>query len=307
MAIPLSQLETWSHQGPIISSKATHESIRNALKHEESPIKDRINRGSIKVYLQGSYRNDTNIRADSDVDVIVELTTTFGHNSEELPSEQEQIHEQTYNSATYTWGNLRTDIIKALTSYYGQSNVDTSGNKSIKLLPSSGRLQADIVPVINYRKYDYFLGKDRYSAEEGIEFFHQTTKKAIVNYPEQHLQNGASKHQNTQGQFKPVVRIMKNARNYLVDRGLLGKDKAPSYFLQNLVYNVPNSCFSSDLSESVRSVLSYLYTNPNSIETFICQNGLTPLFDESEESWNIDDALTTIVALADLWDRWSEI
>jgi len=305
MAIPLSQLTTWSNQGATVSAKATHESIRNALSCDQSPIKDRVSRGSIKLYLQGSYKNDTNIRADSDVDLVVELTAAFGHNAAELPYDQKQIHDRSYSNATYDWNDLRRDVVTALVNYYGTTNVDASGNKSIKLLPSSGRLKADIVPVVSYRKYDYFYGTDSYNAEEGVKLYHRATNRAIINYPEHHFRNGASKHQNTQNQFKSVVRIMKNARNYLVDKGLLDKDKAPSYFLQSLIYNVPNSYFSSDLSESVRSALSYVYTNP--IDKFICQNGLTPLFDKSEDSWNTSDAVATIVALVDLWDRWYEI
>lgn len=304
MSIPLSQLETWSNQGATVSSKTTHESIRCALTHDLSPLKDRISSGSVKIYLQGSYKNDTNIRTDSDVDVVVELTTTFGHNAHELPYEQKTAHDQAYSSAVYDWQDLRRDVISALESYYTVANVDTSGNKSIKILPTSGRLKADVVPVINYRNYDYFYGSDTHSSEEGVKFYHRTTNRAIVNYPEHHFKNGAQKHQNTQNQFKQVVRIIKNARNYLVDKGLLDKEKAPSYFLQSLIYNVPNSCFSNDLSASTRSVLNYLYTNP--IDDFMCQNGLIPLFGTSGEQWNTDDAVATIVALVDLWDNWYE-
>jgi tRNA nucleotidyltransferase (CCA-adding enzyme) len=92
MGIPQSQLEIWAKQGATVTAKSTHESIRNALAHERSLIKDRIG-SSVKIYLQGSYKNDTNIRADSDVDVVVELTTTFGHNAHELPFDQKNAPE----------------------------------------------------------------------------------------------------------------------------------------------------------------------------------------------------------------------
>ena len=71
MPIPHSQLETWSKQGPIISSSNTYQSIKNALEYSSSPILDRIKSGEIKIYLQGSYANATNIRGDSDVDIVV--------------------------------------------------------------------------------------------------------------------------------------------------------------------------------------------------------------------------------------------
>ena len=35
-------------------------------------------------YLQGSYRNDTNIRGDSDVDLVLELNSVFKHDASVL-------------------------------------------------------------------------------------------------------------------------------------------------------------------------------------------------------------------------------
>lgn len=63
MAIPESQLETWSHQGAVTTAKTTADSIRNALDSYSS-WPDGI---YFEVYLQGSYKNDTNIRGDSDI------------------------------------------------------------------------------------------------------------------------------------------------------------------------------------------------------------------------------------------------
>lgn len=56
MGIPESQLETWSHQGAVTTARATHESVRNALESYESWPRD----VEYEVYLQGSYKNDTN-------------------------------------------------------------------------------------------------------------------------------------------------------------------------------------------------------------------------------------------------------
>lgn len=305
MGIPLSQLETWAKQGATVSAKTTHESIRNALAHERSPIKDRIG-GSVQIYLQGSYKNDTNIRADSDVDVVVELTTTFGHNAHELPFDQKNAHDQAYGSAAYDWPEFRRDVVTALTNYYGATSIDATGNKSIKLLPGPGRLKADVVPVINYRKYNYFYGIGSHSAEEGVKFYHRTTNRAIVNFPEHHYQNGVSKNSDdrTGGRFKPTVRIFKNMRNYLIDNGKLAKGIAPSYFLQSLVYNVPDEHFDGDHNATTFAVLKYLYQNP--VSGFVCQNEQHSLFGDTEEQWNTEHADQTVGALAELWDGWGK-
>ena len=78
MPIPESQLKTWSHRGAVRTAKQTHESIRKALEAYNWPSE-----AQYEVYLQGSYKNYTNIRGDSDVDVVVQLNSTFSHNLSE--------------------------------------------------------------------------------------------------------------------------------------------------------------------------------------------------------------------------------
>ena len=76
MKIPENQLRTWSQLGAQARSQRTYQSIRNALdRHVWPPAM-----GSPSVYLQGSYRNHTNIAGDSDVDVVVESSGVFYDN-----------------------------------------------------------------------------------------------------------------------------------------------------------------------------------------------------------------------------------
>ena len=77
MAIPESQLEKWANQGAIITAKSTADSVKNALSSYDN-WKDGVD---FKVYLQGSYKNSTNIRGDSDVDVVAQLNSTFYSNN----------------------------------------------------------------------------------------------------------------------------------------------------------------------------------------------------------------------------------
>ncbi|MEX1014599.1 MAG: nucleotidyltransferase [Candidatus Paceibacterota bacterium] len=304
MAIPNSQLETWAKQGATVTSKQTHESIRNALKYVDSPIKYLINSGSAEIYLQGSYKNHTNIRGDSDVDVVVELNTIFGHNSHKLSNDQQVIHSRTYTSATYKWEDFRSDVISALENYYGQKYVDCSGNKSIKLISNGSRLNADVVPVIKYRKYSHFKGDNDFHAERGIKLYHRTTGDSIINYPRHHYSNGNDKNSDskTKGLFKPVVRVFKNMRSYLVSRGELNDGVAPSYFLEGLIYNVPNEKFIGNYSDIIFNVLKYLHENP--IDDFYCQNEIHPLFGDEDQRWNEIDAKITINAFVQAWTNW---
>jgi hypothetical protein len=72
MTIPLSQLQVWSTQPDPSRSAETYASVRAAL---EGSVHLRPH--SFEIYLQGSYANATNIRADSDVDVVAQLTSSF--------------------------------------------------------------------------------------------------------------------------------------------------------------------------------------------------------------------------------------
>ena len=147
MPIPESQLETWSHQGAVQTAKRTHESIRNALDSHTWPI----GVSKPEVYLQGSYKNTTNIRGDSDVDVVAQLNSPFQKDLSELPDYQKNLYDQAYGDATYLWRNFREDVITALRNYFGYSAVDDTGNKSIKVAEGSNRLPADVVACMQYR------------------------------------------------------------------------------------------------------------------------------------------------------------
>lgn len=67
MPISESQLFAWTTPGALSGSATTHTSIKAALDAHSWP--DRM---SFETYLQGSYGNHTNIRGNSDVDLVVQ-------------------------------------------------------------------------------------------------------------------------------------------------------------------------------------------------------------------------------------------
>ena len=111
MAISEAQLETWSRQGGTQSATTLHQRIKTAL--EAAP---ELAKYSVDIYLQGSYRNSTNIRGDSDVDVVAELQTTFMSNAASLPTLQYVLHENQYQPATYHLSAFRADVEKVMST-----------------------------------------------------------------------------------------------------------------------------------------------------------------------------------------------
>jgi len=298
VSIPESQLATWSHQGAITTSKATRASIYTALTNDRR-LKDR----TIDVYLQGSYRNDTNIRGESDVDVVVQLNDVCIADASHLSPVEAERHARASSKATYGWKDFRADVLSALQSYYGAKNVNP-GNKSLQLKAASGRLTADIVPALQYRRYQRFISVENQSYIEGIWFQAQKDRRAIINFPKQHYDNGVNKNARgqTDGRFKPAVRIFKNARSYLIDHGKISGDLAPSYFIQCLLYNVPNRQFAPTYQDTYCNLLNWLSTAP--LEKFRCQNEQLSLFGDTPEQWSIVSARAFIKALAELWKGW---
>lgn len=283
MAIPESQLETWSHQGALTTAKATADSIKNALNaYNDWP--DGID---FEVYLQGSYKNDTNIRGDSDVDAVVQLNATFYSN---LSEDQKGILGLT--PATYSLSDFRTDVLKVLKNYYGQSQM-TEGNKSIKIKADNGRLPADVIICSQYRRYKTVNG---YDYVEGMCFWTKNDTRQVINYPKIHYDNGVSKHQNSSKCYKPVVRLFKNCR------GSISGDVTPSYFLECMLYNTPNSKFGTSYGDTFCNIVNWL--NENSLDNFVCQNGQLNLFGVTQEQWDTSKAKTFIKNLISLWNNW---
>src|SRR5262245_26415424 len=135
MAIPETQLKTWSNPGAQATAKATHETIRRAL----TPTALNLSPEAYSVYLQGSYANDTNVRGDSDVDIVAELTRTFGHNISQLAAEQQRLFHATYTNATYYLSDFRTAVLNSLRTAFGNGAV-TEGDKCVKVARDGNRL-----------------------------------------------------------------------------------------------------------------------------------------------------------------------
>ncbi len=296
MPIPESQLTTWSKQGAITTAKSTHESIERVLRRHGPSV-------DYEVYLQGSYRNSTNIYGDSDVDVVAQLKSTFLPDLSALDSNQQAaFHRAHPGSAAYQWQDFRRDVLAALVAGFGSAAV-TEGSKCLKVVGSNGRLPCDVVPCMQYQYYTSFTGVGPGSFVPGIIFWSRPDQRRIVNFPKPHYDNGVAKHQNTSKWFKPVVRMLKNARNAAVGKGYLADGTAPSYFEECFVYNAPATVFGGSYRNSFCNVLNW-WAN-NDLSHLLCQNEVTLLFGNTPEQWSETSAKQLITGLTSLWNNWS--
>ncbi len=296
MAIPETQLETWSHQGSITQSSSTYATIKNTLEETGTVYYDK----RFKVFLQGSYGNDTNIYSESDVDVIICLYSTFYKDLESLPQDQKDAYNSVFNSATYTWSQFKNDVLNHLTSKYSTSI--SPGAKAIKISASGNRRNADVIVATEFRRYYKFLSLSDQIYDEGICFFNSAGDR-IANYPNQHSQNCTTKHQATNSWFKPMVRIIKNMRGKLVADGVISAGSAPSYFIEGLIYNVPNDKFGRTNVDTFVNSINWINSADKS--KFVCANEQYYLLRKAPlVCWDPDKGEEFIQALINLWNNW---
>ncbi len=285
MTIGESQLQSWANQGAVTLSKQTHESIRHAMNTSDRP--QGVN---YDIYLQGSYKNDTNIRGDSDVDVVVELTSTFYSN---LTDDEKRSLGLT--PATYNWSEFVRGVLDRLTAYYGATQI-TRGNKCINLAPTTGRLPADIIICSTYKWYSNLS-----VVADGITFWAHGNNQQIISYPKIHYDKCVTKNGETNGWFKPSVRMLKNARSHLVDQGVIDEKVAPSYLLECLIYGVPNHNFGSDFQNTYCNILNWLLKADYGSFSFPSLS--QSLFGTSDDQWSVDKAKRLLNQLVKLWNN----
>lgn len=296
MAIPESQLETWSHQGSITQSSNTYNMVKNKLEAEGTPYAGK----KFKVRLQGSYGNDTNIIAESDVDIVICLNNCFQHDLKLLPDDQKAAFKAVHSDSAYTYREFKRDVLGVLTSEYGD-NVNP-GDKAITIEANGNRRKTDVIAAIQYRRYHKFLSISDQAFDEGICFYNGSNVR-IANYPKQHSENCTAKHQATNQWFKPVVRVLKNLRGRMVEEGRIEAGLAPSYYIEGLLYNVPNDRFGQSYSDSFTNCINWILEADRS--KFVCANKQYHLlFEGSLVTWQDSKCSEFLAAACDFWNQW---
>lgn len=296
MTIPEQQLSTWSHQGSVTQSSSTYNSVKDVLEATTTPYYHK----NYSVFLQGSYGNDTNIFSESDVDIVIRLDSTFFRDIGNLNQTQQSLYLSEMTVASYSFNEFKRDVISVLTTAYG-SDVKV-GEKAIQIAARGGRRKVDVVVALQYRKYSAYLGIANQSYVEGIQF--KTTRGVeIINYPKQHSANLTQKHQASGTGLKPLVRILKNMRRYMIEADFLEEGVAPSYYIEGLLYNVPPDKFTYTYSETFVNSINWIFQTDR--DRFVCANQHYPLCDQySPVTWRAEQRDKFIDAAIRLWNTW---
>lgn len=226
----------------------------------------------VKLFVQGSYANNTNVRTQSDVDVAIVQEEVF------QTEYRTGVTDANYNFSVVPSApkTFKDEVQECLVDKFGK-DVERK-NKSIQVHGNTYRKDADTVPSQRLRNYtqeyynnaDNFIGGIVINADDG---------SRIINYPEQHIENGKKKNKDTNLYYKKMVRIAKKIRYLMEDLNYSSAKNISSFGLESLVWNVPNDKFMkySSYRFIFDDVVEYLFINQGLLSSYKEANGIKQL------------------------------
>ena len=278
---------------PSSESEQTQQARAESMVASAIDASAAITRSSVSVYTKGSYPNNTNVRIDSDVDVVVELSDCiyWDYGSGVAPA----MNQPAAYSGAWTPATWRTAVREALVAAFGTQAVDASSKIAINVSAVGGsRPSADVVPSFLYRRYH---NTERTRWDEGSCVFPADGGNKIVNWPAQQLTNGRKFNTATGGRYKNYVRALKNAENALAKAGTM--KEMPSYFMECLVFNAAEAALrSGTLDGGFRATLVDLWEKLDadaSERKMVEPNWMKYLFGPGQK-WTLQDGKDLVLA-----------
>jgi hypothetical protein len=101
---------------------------------------------------------------------------------------------------------------------------------------------------------------------EGVELRPDREIRRIVNWPEQHYNNGVNKNKQTGTRFKSIVRALKALSCEMSEQDIPTGD-VPGFLIECLAWNVPNDHFQHNTyTADMQAALAFLFNNTRSHE-----------------------------------------
>lgn len=288
MSLTEEQLLQWSTQGSTASYSHAKQFIERHLDKLPFIIK---HRNTIEYILQGSYANSTNIRHDSDVDIVLKYNDTFRCNVSMLSQFEKKTFDNIYPNSDFSFTQFKqiiyNELYVELKEFTCVDDIEYR-SKSLKVHLNNPKIDVDIVPCFEHRDYNSFSLNKKDDYIEGISFNNTTTGDRIINFPKLHIEHGHDKQESSGKNFKRTVRMVKKIKTLLVDKGQLDENRVSSYFIENLLYNVPDDCYVSSCRATLSKIVNSL--SVSHIDDFVCQHEQWELFGTHSTQWKIDDA-----------------
>jgi predicted nucleotidyltransferase len=248
--------ENWLRNS-IGPASATEEQDRDRT---EKRIRDAIMADSrlasnVRVFVKGSYANNTNVRRDSDVDIAVEWKSWAYITKTNAAAEYSWEHlGVSLGNSGPTPAEYRQWVQEAVIAAFGGAAVDVGGKTAITVTKGSTTLDADVVPCFRLSRYTRPGG----TPQLGNRVF-LTNGEQIENWPAQHKTNSIAKNTATAKRYKQLVRALKRLENDMVNDSRLERE-VQGYFIECLLYNLLDGDFgATSYKNAVLQLLAKLW------------------------------------------------
>jgi hypothetical protein len=281
---------SWA-KGPAPTEQAKCQNAEDAM-NKAIAADPRLSTMDITVFPQGSYRNRTNVRQNSDVDICVRLNSTI------FPEYPQGTTRETFGNGpgTTSYSDYKGWVGAALKNYFGEKSVKR-GDKAFNIRENTYRVDSDAVATFEHRRYQVRKDGTHYHLS-GIGFDTDLGKR-ITNWPDQNYTNSLAKHEATGRRYRKMVRIIKRLRDVMQEKQIDASRDIASCLIEALAWNVPNEGYNhATYSEDVRYVLAHAYNNTRTDPT--CNewgelNELKYLF-RPGQPWTRDQANAFLIA-----------
>ncbi len=286
MSVTEEQLRAWS-TGPSQTEKDRCTNAENMVR-KAIAADSQLQYLDITVFAQGSYRANTNVRQNSDVDICVRYNGTFFVHYPEGKSRSDFGN----IPGTMNFAEYKNMVYKAMCDYFGADGV-TRGNKALDVHANSYRVDADVVPTFEYRWYTGRFNSGQTPHYYSGVAFDPDKGARIKNWPDQTIANGVQRNNETGRRYKRAIRILKRIRDKMSDDGILSAESTSSFLIECLVWNSDPKVFEHDsYYEMTRVLIVDLWDHSNTDEA--CSkwkevNDLKWLF-HSSQPWERDGA-----------------
>lgn len=240
-------------------SKPSSDTEQAKCEHAEMMIREAIGRHgafancNLEVFAQGSYRNNTNVRLESDVDIcVLSRDVVFSDFSNAQGFSEVDVGS---GPAPYSYTEFKAEVGNALVAKFGIGGV-SRGNKAFDVHQNSYRVDADLVACFEHRRYlsrhplggfHYLSGTQLIADNGGV----------VINWPQQHYDSGVAKNTVTGNRYKWITRALKRLRNHMADKGIIAARRIPSFLIECLAWNVSNDAYGhARYTDDVRAVLA---------------------------------------------------
>ncbi|MBO4726279.1 MAG: hypothetical protein J5598_01605, partial [Clostridia bacterium] len=256
----------------------------------------------VVIYLQGSYACKSNTQFQSKMEMIVEITKTREYDYDTMTRHDMKMRDNFFIDFEHYFDVKRFKDVLA-NEIARLIHVKLNIGTTTILVPAFGSLKhaIDIFPCF---KYKYFRPEGGSIRAKLV--YDEHLEEHFLMFTNLHAVNGNLKDTMTQGNFKRIVRLVKNAVAISArEDGIIHTVRG--YYIECLLYNVPNEMyFTGDgkLSSVFLKVINWL--NFANLDDFVCENQIWSLWGNADGFWNQSSARQFVNDLIEFYEAFPE-